>query len=690
MGQVVKTACGICYMYCGLNVEVQEGKVVKIRGMKEHPGSRGNICPKAAAFVEHLYSEDRLKCPLKRMNGDWKRISWDEALDTIADKLKETKESYGARSFAYLIGDAICIGGATNMDVPFRFCDVYGTPNRFTPGSYCAETQGLAQRFTNGRLYPLVSVSEDSKCIVLWGHNPNNSQPSAVKRIESVRKGGGKIIVIDPRSIYFAKRSDVHAKVRPGSDCALALGILNVIVSENLYDREFVQKWTIGFDKLSRHLQDYPPQKVEEMTWVPAETIKEIARVYATNKPASIIRGVNSLDQHPSGFQTQRAIEILQAITGNMDIPDGIVASPFPNLRSIRLPEMVKEKPLGADKYPLFCVDGFLLMEGQGSLLADTILTGQPYPIKVMIIAGGNPALVMPNSNKFRKALGKLDFLVVMDMFMSETAKYADMVLPAASFLERTDLMGANPIIDGIPYIMLRKKAIDEYFESWSDIRFWLELAKSMGYDEYFPWKDEEELFDDILEPMGLTVEYLKEEKPEGILFDSLKYKEYEEKGFPTPSGKVELYSERLEKLGYDPLPVHSEPLESPMGSPELTREYPLILTTGARMLEFYHTQFRNIPSLSKRAPEPTVEVHPDTAGRYGVKDGDMVIVETKRGRIKIKAKVTEDIVPQVVNIPHGWAQANVNILTDDRPCDPVTGYPGPKSLLCRMEKIRA
>jgi len=208
-----------------------------------------------------------------------------------------------------------------------------------------------------------------------------------------------------------------------------------------------------------------------------------------------------------------------------------------------------------------------------------------------------------------------------------------------------------------------------------------------LGYDEYFPWKDIEEVMDYFMEPSGLTVKHLKEEAPSGLATAPKYYDEYKKRGFHTPSGKVELYSEELERLGYDPLPTYYENPESAISSPELAKEYPLVLTTGARILEYWHSQYRNVPGLRHRVLDPVVEVHPETARKYGVADGEWAIVETKRGSIEIKASVTEDIAPNVVSIPHGWEEANVNKLTDNTPADPVSGYPVLKGLLCRMRK---
>jgi anaerobic selenocysteine-containing dehydrogenase len=463
--------------------------------------------------------------------------------------------------------------------------------------------------------------------------------------------------------------------------------MLNVIISEKLYDEEFVKKWTVGFNKLAEHVKQYSPEEVERLSWVPAEAIREMARMFALNHPACIVQGTNSLDQHGAGVQTARAIATLEAITGNFDVPGGFTTSSALHLSPLRYLDRLEEKPLGIDSFPLFYeVLGRIFGEGQLSALREAILTGQPYPVKAMIVSASNPLTTWPNSRKAEEALRKLDFLVVFDLFMTQTAELADIVLPAASFLERVGISDVCRLLVPMPYVMLGKKAIEPLGDCWSDLKFWLELAKRMGYGEYFPWETEEEAIDYVLKPSGLSVQYLAEEKPDGVFFSTVRYKQYEQKGFQTPSGKVELYSQTLEKLGLDPLPTHREFEETPVSNQELAREYPLVLTTGARMAEYTHSQLRNVPRLSKRAPEPKAQIHPETAAKYGISDGQMMIVETRRGSIEIRAEVTDSIVPGVVNLPHGWGQANANILTDEKSADPVTGCPALKSILCRVK----
>ncbi len=684
--QVIKTVCQACICSCGINVYLEDGKVVKIDGMREHPVNEGRLCPKAAGIIDWVYHPDRLRYPMKRENGEWKRISWDEALDTIAGKLKEVKEKYGARALACCFGMIFFVQGRIGAQLARRFTDVYGTPNVFSVDSMCYRVRTAAYMLTLGkRVVPDLDV-DNSNCIVLWGHNPEASIPPLGWRLSKERLRGKKLIVIDPRCTPLAKRADIHVQPRPGSDCALALGMLNVIIARGLYDKEFVDKWTVGFDKLAEHVKSYPPEEVEKITWVPRSKIEEIAEVYATNKPACIVQGWNALDQTTAGFHAGRAIAILTAITGNFDVPGGLIAHIEPPYRPARLPEKMEGMPLGIDSFPLhYQAMGRVFGEGQGMVLPETILTGKPYPIKAMVIAGSNPALTWPNSKKIEEALKELDFLVVMDLFLTKTAKLAHLVLPATSFLEREE-WPHFPFCLGLPYIMLRKKVI-EIEECWPDTRFWLELAKRMGYQDYFPWRDVEEYFDYILEPAGFTVKHLRENEPAGLFYTPIEYRRYEVEGLPTPSGKVELYCETLEKIGYEPMPVHKEPPESPISTPDIAKEYPLILTTGARIVEFTHSQFRSVPRLRRRFPEALAEMHVDTATKYGIEDGDAIAVETRRGSIEIKAKVSEDIVPGVVNISHGWEEANVNILTDETPANTVGGDPAFKGLLCKVQK---
>jgi len=681
--EVIKTDCILCVWGCGINAYVEGGKLVKVEGMTEHPLNQGVLCPRGKQLVDYIYSPDRLRYPMKRVNGGWERISWDEALDTIAGKLQQIKDKYGAHALAIYCGSI----GVENYELAAfarRFRGAYGTPNFLSVESNCYRSRILAHQLTFGTF--LLEEPEKAKCIILWGHDPDNSKLPLAMKIYEALDNGLSLIVINPNRTPLAKRG-IHIQIRPGTDCALALGMLNAIISENLYDKEFIEKYTVGFDKLKEHVKQYPPQKVEEITWVPASDIKRIARIFAGAESASIIQGINSMDQHINGLQNSRAFSILQVVTGNIDVPGGWVAVPFPQLGSLHI--KVEEDPIGTAEHPLFYrLWGRTAPYGQAMYFADTVLTEKPYPIKALIVTGGNPALTLPDSTKTKQALEKLDFLVVIDLFMTETAEMADIVLPACSFMERSGVGYVYAVTSSMPYIILRKRVIQPLGECWPDWKFWCELGRKMGYDDLFPWQTDEEVVEHWLKPTGLTIKQLTEQNPEGVFFADKKYDMCQKGEFRTPSGKIEIYSETLAEHGYDPLPVHIEPSQSPVSSPELAQEYPLILTTGTRVQEYTHTQFRNVPRLRQSAPEPIAEVHPDTATEYGIADGDIMAVETRKGEIKIKVRTTEDLLPKVVSVPHGWAQANVNLLTELEPRDPVTGYTQLKALLCRIKKV--
>ncbi|MBA7647809.1 Acetylene hydratase [subsurface metagenome] len=681
--RIIKTDCILCVWGCGINAHVEDGKLVRVEGMAEHPLSQGVLCPRGAALADYVYSPDRLRYPMKKVNGSWERLSWDEALDIIAGKLGQLKDEYGAHTLAIFCGS---IGVENNELAAFarRFRGAYGTPNFLSVESNCYRSRILAQQLTFGTF--LLEEPEKAKCVLLWGHDPDNSKLPLANKLYKALAEGLELIVINPKRTLLAKRG-IHIPIRPGTDCALALAMLNVIISEDLYDKEFVQEHTVGFDKLREHVKQYPPEKVAEITWIPADNIRKVARMFATAESASIVPGTCAIDQHINGLQTGRAFAILQAVTGNIDVPGGWVNVPFPRLGSLHI--KVDEEPIGAAEHPLFYrLWGREAPYGQAMYLAEAILDEKPYPIKALIVTGGNPVITLPDSNRIKQALEKLDLLVVIDLFMTETARLADIVLPACSFIERSGVGYVYAVTSGMPYLMLRKKIIEPLWESWSDWKFWSELGRRMGYGELFPWQTDDEIVEYWLRTTGLTMEQLTEQKPEGVFFAEKKYDLCRRSEFRTPSTKIELYSETLAEHGYDPIPVHIEPSQSPVSNPELAKEYPLILTTGARIQQYTHTQFRNVPALRQASPEPITEIHPDTAKEYGIVDGDAVAIETLKGEIRMKVKTTKDLAPHVVSLPHGWSEANANILTELEPRDPVTGYTEFKALLCRMKKI--
>jgi anaerobic selenocysteine-containing dehydrogenase len=678
--KVYKTVCMLCFQVCGINAYVKDGALLKVEGMKEHPFSRGVICPRGQRLASVVYSQDRLRYPMEKRDGHWGRISWDQALDRIATHLEKIKRNFGARAVAVSVGSI----GAENIAISAfaqRWRAAFGTPNYFSIEAHCFRARIMARLLTFGT-YPLEDPDR-SDCVILWGHNPDASEPPLAARLYQAVDKGLKLIVIDPKSIPLAKKG-TYVQIRPGTDAALALGMMNVIVSEGLYDKEFVEKHTVGLDRLVEHVKDYPPEKAADICGIAAEQVVEISRIFAGAKGASIIQGINALDQHINGFQTSRALAILQALTGNYDRPGAWAVNPFMKLSDLRLP--VDGEPIGAEEYPMFRrLWNMTAPYGQQMLVPDVLLTGKPYPLKAMIVSGGNPAASWPDSAKLREALGKLDLMVVMDLFMTDTAKMADIVLPACSSLEMTGLAYNYGLTGGMPFAMLSPKIIAPVGECWPDWKFYTELGRRMGYGEYFPWNTGEEICEHFLKASPVTLQQLKD-NPGGVWYGERCYN-IEAKGqIRTPAKKIELYSQTLADAGYDPIPVHKEPTQSRARCPELAEDYPLILNTGARTVEYTHWQLKNIRELRELAPDPIAELNPATAGEYKVQDGEWMVVETQKGMIRVKAATTEDMMPGVINVLHGWSgDQNQNLLTQTAPRDPVTGYPELRAIACRI-----
>jgi anaerobic selenocysteine-containing dehydrogenase len=658
---------------------VEDGKAVKIKGLPSHPLNKGRLCPKGVSALDVVYSPDRLKRPLKRVNGDFQEITWDQALDEMAEKLGRLKERFGPQVLGVFSGSI----GVENLEMAGlvqRFKAAFGSPNFFSVESVCYRMRIRVRQMTFGRY----AVEEmDSNLYILWGHNPDQSDFPLKFALKRNLAKGAKLVVIDPKRIPLADQADMYLRIRPGTDGALALAMMHVIIREDLYDKDFVEKNTFGFDKLVPHVKPYTPEWAEEITWVPAEEIRKLARLFARTQGASIYQGTCTHDQTANGTQNSRAFSVLQAITGNVNVPGGWVTSPFPRFGNVGL--SVEGDPLGSDAYPLF-----FEMWGRKSPYGVVTVVPESIPekLKAFLVVGGNPLVSMPDSQAFREAFRKLELLVVHDLFMTETAREAHYVLPACSHLEKWGVAYTYNVCHSIPFLMLRKKCIEPIYESWSEWKFLTELAQRLGMGEQFPWKSEEDLVAFELAPSGLSFDYLLHEKPEGDFYARKRY-EITDKLLRAPSGRIEVYSEALADVGFDPLPTFLEPERSPgRGERAFLEKYPLILSTGHRNLYYTHSQQRKVERLRKLSPEPFAEIGPETARRFGIANGDRVVVETNRGRVEMKARVEERLAEGVVLVPHGWGEhANANLLTDVQCREPIMGYPDMKSLQCNIKK---
>ncbi len=685
----VRTSCQQCSLSCGVIAYIRDGIVIRLEGDPDSPVSRGVICAKGQATIKFMNHPARLRHPLMRAggkgDGKWRQITWHEALDIVADKMNRAIRKYGAESI--LFGHGAAKGAEVYL---YRLANVIGTPNIVNSNQVCSIPRRVAIHATIGfdsRPDTTGDWENMPECVLIWGCNPEATFPTFMWKIDAALKRKPKLITIDPVKTRFAETADLWLKPRPGTDLALALAMIHVVINEKLYDREFVEEWTVGFDKLKAHVQPFTPQWAEDITWVPADQITRAARLFATIKPATIKDG-NALDENVNSVQTARAILCLVAITGNLDVPGGYFDWRPAPLKNIILPERLSDEQ---KQKRLNLVTGVPIANDIAlpHFVLKSILEEKPYPIRVFYTLGTNPMVTWGNVKEVHKALVEVEFLVVSERMMTPTAELADIVLPAATFLEENNVSWRNP------HAQCRQK-VAEIPECWPDKKMINELAKRMGYGEYF-WNDAEEGLNELLEPAGISFEEFRRVH---YLEAGKEYRKYKKKGFKTPSGKVELYASRFEQWGHEPLPSYCELEETPYSNPELSKDYPLILTSYHNMY-YTHSDFRMVKELRDKDPEPFLEIHPQTAEKLGIADGAMVYIETRRGRIKQKAKFRESMDPRVVAISygwwfpeqgvenlHGWAESNINILTDDKPHNPQIGSNNFRGILCRVKKV--
>lgn len=696
MAKIVKTICQMCYSFCGLDVTVEGGRIVKVEGLREHPVNQGRLCAKGLSCAQLVSDPKRLRNPLKRAgergSGKWEQISWDQALSQIADKLIRIRDKFGPEYLGYYRGQAP--GWVTNFNYVCRFMNSWGSPNIFTHSHLCFIPRAIAHGATFGS-FPEPDY-EQTKCIMLIGFNPVYGSPvNYAPRILQAQQRGAKLIVVDPRFTNTASKADLFLQNRPGTTGPLILAMVQVIIEEGLYDADFVDEWTIGFDRLKQFVQGYTPEQVEPIVWAKAEKIREAARMVATVKPAVVVDG-NGLDQHTNAVQTARTTSILRSLIRSVDEPGGSVMIPL--LPSVDVRRLYCQPPdflaKSVCQYPLFAKMGFGLT---GVEMIDTLATQKPFALKALIVQGGDPAAVLSETNRVQEALKNTDLLVVHDLYHTATAQIADIVLPAASFLERDLILyyRYRPSAD-INLIAMQNQCVPAVGESRSDLDFIFTLARRVGLKESFPWEKVSDAFDWELEPNGISVSWLREHpggyvvryKPEGL------FRKYERMGFPTPSKKIEFVASLFEQYGYDPLPNFVEPAVSPVSKPELAQNYTLICSTGLKLGIHTHTQFRTLPWIREIEPEPFGEIHPCTASKAGIEDGDWMLVESPEGGIRVRARVRFTVDPRVVIVTHGYGEPYAgnedlaNLITSGNERDPIAGVTGNRSFLCRVKKV--
>ncbi|MFW6011686.1 MAG: IscS subfamily cysteine desulfurase [Desulfosalsimonas sp.] len=708
--------CGICSAGCWIVAQYDEnGRIVSVR--PDEDSEMGILCKLGEHSPDIIYSENRLRYPLKRkgLKGtyEFERISWDEAMETIADRFRSVKADYGPEATAIYTGvgtfelaycdvfqpSDVLVSSASSVLFPF------GSPNTMGVGALCYVAYGMiAPHVTFGSiLNDMFNDIENSDLIVVWGTNPATDLPPVdMRRIMAAAQRGAGVVVIDPRRTETVKLAGADwIPIRPGTDGALALGMCNVLIAEELFDEQFVRDWTRGFEEFSSYVQHYRPEVVENITGVPAETVVRLARRLASARGASQLM-YTGMEYSGSGVQNIRATLVLWALAGQIDVPGGRCFMMPGNHFPINSDGLIKNPDtgirIGKDRFPVYVK---YRDEAHAIDLPKSVLEEKPYKIRAMIIQGGSIITAWPQPDLWRKTLNGLDFLVCIDRQLTADAAYADIVLPATTHYEIESYMVYGSLF------RLRERMIEPVGEARSDFFILAELADKLGYGHLYP-QTEREMLDHVLKGSGFTYEDVKAAGGTvSIDTQMMQYRKWEKgllrkdgrPGFDTPSGKFEIASCVLEEYGYEPLPVFTPPAEGPMTRPDLAENYPLIFNSGARLRTSFHTQHHGIGSLNRHRPSPAVTINTADASARGIENGDRVRITTPRGSVFMRARVTDDIAPGSIDANHAcggplgpedWRSTNVNDLTDLDQYDPISGFPVYKSLLCEVEKAGA
>lgn len=689
------------------------GRVADVR--PDESSAYGAICKLGEHSSEILYSEDRLLYPLRRKGPkgtfDFERISWDDAYEITVKRLQDIRSEYGPEAAAVYTGrgsfelamcdifqpEGVAVSSASSILFPF------GSPNTLGVGALCYVSFAMiAPHVTmGGMLINIFSDIENADLVVVWGANPaTDSPPVDLNRIIEAHKRGAEVVVIDPRRTMTAKLADAEwIPLRPGTDGALALAICSVLIEEELYDDSFVKNWTRGFDEFAGYVQHFRPEVAAGITDVPAGTIRSLARRISEADGAAPVM-YSGLEYSDSGVQAIRATHVIWALAGQLDVPGGrcftMRENQFPVNREGLIPNPDLSRALGRDRFPLYSA---YRGESHAISLPDAVLEGRPYPIRSLIILGGSIITAWPQPSVWKETLNKMDFLLTIDRQLTADAAYADIVLPATTMYEIESYMRYGPTF------RIRERVVDPLGEARNDFFIMAELAERLGYGELFP-RNEDELLRHALKGSGFSLEDVRSAGGTVHLpTEIMQYKKWEKgllrtdgkPGFETTTGKFEIASTILEEHGYDPLPIYTEPSEGPLSVPELAGAYPLVFNSGARVTTDFRSQHHGIAGLSGKRPEPTVTINSIDAADRGITDGDLVQLRTKRGQVKMRALVTDDIVKGAVDAnmggggpvgPDAWQKCNINELTDLNHYDPISGFPVYKALLCDLVRV--
>jgi anaerobic selenocysteine-containing dehydrogenase len=683
----IPAICGLCPHGCWVHAYVSKGELIGVTADSDR--SYGSLCGRGKLAPQIIYSADRIKTPLIR-NGQkgkiaFKQASWDEAIDRMACEFVKIKDTYNASAVASYMGAGTLEDGLIEF-----FADVFapfGSLNDMNSGSVCyVSSRILAPVTTLG--IPADSITtdfENSDVIILWGANPfKDGLPDKMRRIQKARSKGAKLIIVDPRRHRLTKNADFWIPLIPGTDGALILAIIRTIIENGWYDRNFVEKWTSGFEELKEYVSHFTSHGASWICGVDTETIQWLAATIARTRRVAI-DFYSGLEYAPSGVQNTRALYSLIALTGNLDINGGLYIHEYPHKPFDEYTFDGDTPPLGSREYPLFYA---LTGKAHISGLPAAVLHDDPYPVRGLLVVGGSPLRSHPDPITWKQVYEKLDFMAVIDRFMPEEAKWADMILPATTYYEIDSYQVYRE------HMRLRRKIIEPVGEARNDCLILAALAQKLGFGNAFP-QDEKEIINQALRKRQLSLDQAEEgSEVFNLSLPERRSRKYEsghlrhdgQPGFPTPTGKFEFRSTLLERYGYEPLPVYTDPRRT-----DFNGGSPLMLTTGARSRARFNSQYLDRPELAERN-KVVVEINPVDASARGVRDGDIVSVLTASGQMLLKALITEDICTGVIHIPYGggcyrqiepWRRANVNTIVPPEVRDPISGYPVLKAVMC-------
>jgi len=779
----IRTYCAQCFNNCPAVAHVENGRFTKVTPDRAHRFYRP-LCPKGLAGPEMVYNSARLEYPIKRTTPKgantpgWKRITWEEALDTVVGEMRQLKERYGAEAFIF---------SQTNVSSPMweitsfirRLANLYGTPNHMTTTHICNWHRDNGSALTFGKPGDEFAAGwpdfKNSKSILIWGHNPKTTMNAYYQQIKTARKNGVKLIVIDPRLTDAAARADLWLQVKPGTDGALALGMIHLILRHRLYDDGFVRDWTNApllvrndtkelartvcknssgkaietfwtvdedtstpvrftpgskltcrpclewnaemqldnqgpagyqtvFSLLKEVASRYTPEFVEAQTSIPASLVEKAVRMMVENSPLSWF-SFNGVEQNLNATQTNRAICIFYALTGDWDKKGGnILRSPVPPLDypfgfEFITHEMFK-KNMDLCEHPLGPAS--TIMGVPPYQVSKAIEQADPYPVKGLIAFGANTVLANPDSKMTASALKKLHFHVHIDQTINPTAEFADIVLPSASLWE-TGRIGYPLNFQEDHLLQWREPAVLPRGESKDELWIIFQLAERLGFSENFWGGEIDAAFESMLAPLNITLEDLKKANGGISVQGPREYQKYKKNGIKNMSGLVELFSQPLKDIGQAPVPEWTNPYDIFQEAGIRKSDYPFILI-NSKLRGYCQSQHRSIPSLRKLNPYPMLEINQKTAKKMGIAQGAPVSLKTVYGKVTLRARLTHGIAPEVVCAQHGWWQAcpeldlpgsdvfsssgaNVNLLYNNDFTDPISGSVHMRGFPCRIEK---